>query len=143
MLPIPKSLMFELQLQCDMTTQRALDAVRKATSAACQRQILNITCQFLKGDLFPFHFQSKCYTSGKCMCPLTIYSCCYKIMKRICLLGESHAEEMMGQYMGCFQDGKARILNGTKGNLGQGNSPSACITYCLQAGFSYAGVEYS
>ncbi|CAG0902761.1 unnamed protein product [Darwinula stevensoni] len=120
LLPIPKSLKLVLEPHCDKTTQRALDAVHKATSAACQRQILNITCQFLKGDLFPFNFQSKCHTND-----------------------EYNAEGIKGQYMGCFQDGKSRILSGTKGNLGQGNSPSACITYCLQAGFPYAGVEYS
>jgi beta-D-xylosidase 4 len=46
-------------------------------------------------------------------------------------------------FLGCYTDNAARVLQGGEGTTPGGATPQVCADTCGNAGFAYAGVEYS
>lgn len=102
-------------LPCDIKGKEAISAINRASSKKCKQLIVNITCSGLQGTLYPKKLPSYCID----------------------------LRNITGKTLGCFKDDKEyRILNGYFG-LHRDNSHEKCLQLCLQAGFLYAGVEYS
>lgn len=64
--------------------------------------------------------------------------------RRSCLPPSTSTYTANISFVGCYTDNSDRVLRGGQANnLPNGNSPQACGEACGNAGFAYAGVEYS
>lgn len=93
----------------------AQHAVNRASTSRCKNGIIQVYCLHQKKMLYPLHLPR--------YCPSTVNS--------------------SKQYLGCFQDDrKSRIFDGFVTELSESNAPTACITYCLRIGFTFAGLQF-
>lgn len=99
---------------CDVKSREAISAIHRARTQSCKQQIVNKTCLIQSG-----YFYSE-------------------VLPHSCL-----AEGVYGTHLGCFIDEKKmRLLSNFYGSYAKGNTPSACLDICVQAGLPYAGVQY-
>lgn len=102
--------------KCDIKTKDTWSALNRAKTIFCKQQISNVACLDKEGKLYP------------------------KSLPRYC----PYKGNDTGMYFGCFRDSRAkRELGGHHKDFPETNSPSVCIAHCLQAGFQYAGVQYT
>lgn len=100
---------------CDVKSREAISAIHRARTQSCKQQIVNKTCLIQSGNFYPEVLPHRCLSEG------VIY----------------------GKHLGCFKDEKEmRLLSNFSGNYAKGNTPSTCLDICVQAGLSYAGVQY-
>lgn len=100
---------------CEIKSKEAISAIHRAKTQNCKQQIVNKTCLIQQGNFYPKELPN--------FCPLN--------------------KRTYGKHLGCYVDEKKmRLLSGFYGNYASTNSPEACLDICVQAGFSYAGVQY-
>ncbi|GAB1609398.1 xylosyltransferase 2-like [Argonauta hians] len=102
--------------KCEIKTKDTWSALNRSNTVLCKQQISNVACLDKEGKLYP------------------------KSLPRYC----PYKGNDTGMYLGCFRDSRAkRELGGHHKDFPDTNSPSVCIAHCLQAGFQYAGVQYT
>eukprot|EP00106_Octopus_bimaculoides_P004456 XP_014771898.1 PREDICTED: xylosyltransferase oxt-like [Octopus bimaculoides] len=102
--------------KCEIKTKDTWSALNRAKTILCKQEISNVACLDKEGKLYP------------------------KSLPRYC----PYKGNDTGMYFGCFRDSRAkRELGGHHKDFPETNSPSVCIAHCLQAGFQYAGVQYT
>lgn len=109
----PDNLSFPVK--CEVQSKDALSAVSRARSDECKKKILDTVCAIESGTFYAHQLVSRC----------------------------PRGNFTRGRSLGCFQDDQTnRLLSGYYVNNKGNNSPQKCIEYCLQSGFTYAGVQY-
>lgn len=100
---------------CDVKSREAISAIHRARTQSCKQQIVNKTCLIQNGNFYSEALPHSCLAEGV----------------------------SYGKHLGCFIDEKKmRLLSNFYGNYAKGNTPSACLDICVQAGLPYAGVQY-
>ncbi|XP_039755431.1 xylosyltransferase oxt [Pararge aegeria] len=115
---IPQLRLEELDFSpaCDIKSREAISAIHRAKSQLCKQQIVNKTCLIQNGNFYPKHLPNYCVSKTMAY----------------------------GRHLGCYLDEKKlRLLSSYYGNYANVNSPTFCLDICVQAGFPYAGVQYS
>jgi len=106
---------------CTVVERDAVDAIKRAKTEQCQRELTSVACLASNDQLLPDF----------------IPSLCDRFAENSSLVSEG------GKPIGCFQDSmKDRILKGFVRNDWDLNSPALCVRMCSRAGFSFSGVEW-
>ncbi|XP_045766664.1 LOW QUALITY PROTEIN: xylosyltransferase oxt [Maniola jurtina] len=101
---------------CEIKSREAISAIHRAKTQICKQQIVNKTCLIQSGNFYPKYLPNYCVSETK----------------------------TYGRHLGCYLDEKKlRLLSSYYGNYANINSPSFCLDICVQAGFPFAGVQYS
>lgn len=101
---------------CEIKSREAISAIHRAKTQLCKQQIVNKTCLIQRGDFYPKKLPNFCVSD----------------------------KMAYGRHLGCYMDEKKlRLLSSYYGNYASINSPSFCLDICVQAGFPFAGVQYS
>ncbi len=106
------------RLPCSGVHPDAESALRRASSERCRSEIADVACRNEEGSLHPERLPNLCPTGTD--------------------------EVARGRYLGCYSDSFGdRIFQGVVHKLREANSPQRCLSLCSEAGYSYAGVQYS
>ncbi|XP_025094417.1 xylosyltransferase 1-like isoform X3 [Pomacea canaliculata] len=103
------------QPKCEVTEKEAISAISRAKTVQCKQELADVAC---------LHMENKLYKT---------------YLPRFCPLRGNNT----GKYLGCYKDNLSdRDLEGSYVETDE-NSPDMCVNYCLRAGFSYAGLQYT
>lgn len=101
---------------CEIKSREAISAIHRAKTQICKQQIVNKTCRIQSGDFYPKYLPNYCISKKR----------------------------TYGRHLGCYLDEKKlRLLSSFYGNYANHNSPKFCLDICVQAGFPFAGVQYT
>lgn len=106
---------------CTVMEKDAVDAIKRAKTEQCQRELTSVACLASNDQLLPDF----------------IPSLCDRFTEDASLVAQG------GKPIGCFKDSfKDRILKGFVRSDWELNSPALCVRMCSRAGFAFSGVQW-